>query len=211
MIYSFQSPDAIAGDVEQAALAAVVADRRTGPEPVSLPRHGRGSAGLVVSLTGTAEVESVAGLGQRARRVPAHCRRAWGGAADSHQRHHRAPQTAGDQDDVLERTVFSVTSGEEATADAPPEFAYWQFGGIGVCQLIAGIYHGRRVAMLERFTVDGWVDAVRRHRVARSGVQPAVIRMLLDADVPEGGSGLPGIPDQCLGAAGPRDPRRVRE
>ena len=36
---------------------------------------------------------------------------------------------------VLERTVFSVTSGEKAAPGAPPEFAYWQFGGIGVCQL----------------------------------------------------------------------------
>ena len=32
---------------------------------------------------------------------------------------------------------------------------------------------------IERFTVDGWVDAVRRHRVTRCAVQPAVIRMLL--------------------------------
>ena len=46
---------------------------------------------------------------------------------------------------VLERTVFSVTSGERAPPDAPPEFAYWQFGGIGVCQLVAGVYNGRRI------------------------------------------------------------------
>src|SRR6185369_16370991 len=69
---------------------------------------------------------------------------------------------------VLERTVFSVTSGEAAPPDAPPEFAYWQFGGIGVCQLIAGVYNGRRIAMLERFTVDSWVNAVKTHGIRRS-------------------------------------------
>ena len=104
---------------------------------------------------------------------------------------------------VLERTVFSVTAGEKASADAPPEFAYWQFGGIGVCQLIAGIYNCRRIAMLERFTVDGWVDAVKRHRVVRSGVQPAVIRMLLDADVPAGD--LASL-EFLISASGPLDP-----
>ncbi|MGZ8802894.1 MAG: class I adenylate-forming enzyme family protein, partial [Mycobacterium sp.] len=104
---------------------------------------------------------------------------------------------------VLERTVFSVTSGEAAPPDAPPEFAYWQFGGIGVCQLIAGVYNGRRIAMLERFTVGAWVDAIKRHRVARCGVQPAVIRMLLDAEVPK--TDLASL-EVLISASGPLDP-----
>ena len=104
---------------------------------------------------------------------------------------------------VLERTVFSVTSGEAAPPDAPPELAYWQFGGIGVCQLIAGIYNGRRIVMLERFTVDGWVRAVKTHRITRSGVQPAVIRMLLDADVAK--EDLASL-NFLISASGPLDP-----
>ncbi len=104
---------------------------------------------------------------------------------------------------VLERTVFSVTSGEAAPPEAPPEFSYWQFGGIGVCQLIAGAYNGRRIVILERFSIDGWVDAVKTHGIKRSGVQPAVIRMLLDADVPK--EDLASL-EFLISASGPLDP-----
>ena len=106
--------------------------------------------------------------------------------------------------------MFSVTSGENAPPDAPPEFAYWQFGGIGVCQLVAGVHNARRIVMLERFTVDGFVHAIKTHGIKRSGVQPAVIRMLLDADVPKEDLASLRFPDQRVGSAGPRDPRRVR-
>ena len=65
--------------------------------------------------------------------------------------------------------------------------------------------------MLERFTVDGWVNAVKTHGIKRSGVQPAVIRMLLDADVPKEDLASLEFPDQRIGSARPGDPRRVRE
>jgi acyl-coenzyme A synthetase/AMP-(fatty) acid ligase len=42
---------------------------------------------------------------------------------------------------------------------------------------------GRSFALLERFTVEGWVDAVRRHRPATASLVPAALRMVLEADV----------------------------
>jgi acyl-CoA synthetase (AMP-forming)/AMP-acid ligase II len=104
---------------------------------------------------------------------------------------------------VLERTVFSVTSGEKAPPGSPPEFAYWQFGGIGVCQLVAGVHNARRIVMLERFSVDGFVNAIKTHGIKRSGVQPAVVRMLLDAKVPK--EDLASL-DFLISASGPLDP-----
>ena len=72
-----------------------------------------------------------------------------------------------------------------------------------MCQLIAGVHNARRIVILERFTVDGWVNAVKTHHIPRSGVQPAVIRMLLDADVPkEDIASLQFI----ISASGPLDP-----
>ena len=202
MIYSFQSPEAIGRDVEKLALAGVVADREDWSAEVVLAARRAGSAGVAISLT-RPTVALVDGLGGR----------------DASQSHARAepgvalqiltsgttgpPKRQAIKAPVLERTVFSVTSGEAAAPDAPPEFAYWQFGGIGVCQLIAGVYNGRRIVMLERFTLEGWVDAIRRHRVARSGVQPAVIRMLLDADVPR--ADLASL-EFLISASGPLDP-----
>ena len=57
--------------------------------------------------------------------------------------------------------------------------------------------------MLERFTVDGFVHAVKTHRITRSGVQPAVFRMLLDADVPK--EDLASL-NFLISASGPLDP-----
>jgi acyl-coenzyme A synthetase/AMP-(fatty) acid ligase len=39
--------------------------------------------------------------------------------------------------------------------------------------------------MLDRFTVDGFVDAVERHRVKAVGAPPSALRMILDAKVPK--------------------------
>lgn len=42
---------------------------------------------------------------------------------------------------------------------------------------------GRSFCLLERFTVEGWIDAVRRHRPATVSLVPAALRMVLEADV----------------------------
>jgi acyl-coenzyme A synthetase/AMP-(fatty) acid ligase len=42
---------------------------------------------------------------------------------------------------------------------------------------------GRPFCLLERFRVDEWVDAVRRHRPQTVSLVPAALRMVLDADV----------------------------
>jgi acyl-coenzyme A synthetase/AMP-(fatty) acid ligase len=54
-------------------------------------------------------------------------------------------------------------------------------GGIYGC--IAALAAGRKIALLERFTVEGWVDAVRRHRPKVAPAVPSAVRMLLEADV----------------------------
>ncbi|HEX9834132.1 MAG TPA: AMP-binding protein, partial [Mycobacterium sp.] len=202
MIYSFQSPEASGRDIEKLALSAIVADREDWTGDVIAACTRAGCAGVAISLTDPTVVP-VKGLERR----------------DESRRHAAVepgvalqiltsgttgpPKRQAIMTPVLERTVFSVTSGETAPPDAPPELAYWQFGGIGVCQLIAGVYNGRRIVVLERFTVDGWVNAVKTHRIPRSGVQPAVVRMLLDADVAK--EDLASL-EFLISASGPLDP-----
>jgi acyl-CoA synthetase (AMP-forming)/AMP-acid ligase II len=202
MIYSFQSPDSIGRDVERLDLSAIVADREDWTDEVITAAKRAGSAGVAISIQ-PPHVDAVAGLGRR-----------------DHTRQHAVaepgvalailtsgttgpPKRQAIKTAVLERTVFSVTSGEAAAADAPPELAYWQFGGIGVCQLIAGVYNGRRIVILERFTVDAYVRAIKTYGITRSGVQPAVIRMLLDADVAKEDLGSLNF---LISASGPLDP-----
>jgi len=69
-------------------------------------------------------------------------------------------------------------------------------GGVGVGSTpivhIGGMWHvlqslvqARRMVLFERFTVDGWREAIRRHRPRLAGLPPAAIRAVLEADVPK--------------------------
>jgi acyl-CoA synthetase (AMP-forming)/AMP-acid ligase II len=53
----------------------------------------------------------------------------------------------------------------------------------GLFRVLQCVSDGRAFALLERFTVDAWVDAVRRHRPATASLVPAALRMVLEADI----------------------------
>ncbi len=54
-------------------------------------------------------------------------------------------------------------------------------GGIYGC--IGALAAGRKIALIEKFSVDAWVEAVRRNRPAVAPAVPSAVRMLLEADV----------------------------
>jgi long-chain acyl-CoA synthetase len=53
----------------------------------------------------------------------------------------------------------------------------------GLFRVLQCVADGRSFSFLERFTVEGWVDAVRRHRPATASLVPAAMRMVLEADL----------------------------
>ena len=53
----------------------------------------------------------------------------------------------------------------------------------GLFRVLQCVNDGRSFALLERFTVDGWYDAVRRHRPRTASLVPAALRMVLEADL----------------------------
>jgi acyl-CoA synthetase (AMP-forming)/AMP-acid ligase II len=55
----------------------------------------------------------------------------------------------------------------------------------GLRALITSLVAGRRIALLERFTVDGWAAAVREFRPRAISLVPAALAMVLDADLPQ--------------------------
>ena len=54
-------------------------------------------------------------------------------------------------------------------------------GGIYGC--IGALMAGRRIVLIEKFSVAAWVDAVRRNRPKVAPAVPSAVRMLLEADV----------------------------
>mgnify|MGYP000379054313 CR=1 FL=1 len=101
--------------------------------------------------------------------------------------------------------IFLVLNGIQITVvTAILLVMYWPLGGIGgVCQLITGAYIGKRIALLEKFSVAEWVRVVKTYGIRRSGLQPAAVRMLLDADLPP--EDLASL-DFVMSASGPLDP-----
>jgi acyl-coenzyme A synthetase/AMP-(fatty) acid ligase len=53
----------------------------------------------------------------------------------------------------------------------------------GLFRVLQCVSDGRSFCLLERFTVEGWADAVRRHRPATASLVPAALRMVLEADL----------------------------
>lgn len=56
----------------------------------------------------------------------------------------------------------------------------------GVTAVMNNILAGRRICLLEKFTVEGFRDAVVRHRPKVAGAPPSALRMIMDADIPPG-------------------------
>jgi acyl-CoA synthetase (AMP-forming)/AMP-acid ligase II len=53
----------------------------------------------------------------------------------------------------------------------------------GVYRVLQAVLDGCRMALLERFTVEGWAECVRRHRPVRASLVPSAVRMVLDAEL----------------------------
>ena len=84
---------------------------------------------------------------------------------------------------LLERAVMSAP-GAEADQAPPVQINIWPLGGVGgVCLLTGAAVNNTPLVLMERFTVDGLVDALRRHRPDTLGLNPTAIAMIMDADV----------------------------
>lgn len=53
----------------------------------------------------------------------------------------------------------------------------------GLFRILQCVNDGRSFSLLERFTVDAWIDAVRRHRPKTVSLVPTALRMVLEADL----------------------------
>jgi len=179
MIYSYQSPQSIARDIGALRVPAVVLDRDDWTEAVAQAVSRTGAAAVVVSLGGvelTATRTRVDGVEPDPALALTGMHILTSGTTGP-------PKRIPVKTHVLHHTVLSMTVGQNPSAADPPELVYWPFGSIGVCQLLTGPYIGKRTVLLEKFTVDDWVRAVKTYKIRRNGVQPAILRMLLDADV----------------------------
>jgi acyl-coenzyme A synthetase/AMP-(fatty) acid ligase len=86
----------------------------------------------------------------------------------------------------------------------PPALLYFPLGNItGIYSSIPPLMKGQRAVLLDRFALEQWHDYVVRYRPTTSGIPPAAMRALLDADIPA--ADLASLKSMGSGAA-PLDP-----
>jgi long-chain acyl-CoA synthetase len=74
---------------------------------------------------------------------------------------------------------------------AGPDIIVFPMGNIsGLYFLLPALAAAHRVVLMERFTVDGWLTAVRSSGAAYSAVPPAAIKRLLEARIAPDGLGV---------------------
>jgi long-chain acyl-CoA synthetase len=117
---------------------------------------------------------------------------------------------------AFERSMISAMSYEKGRKpDDPPQLR----SGIqlltnpmthigGMWHALSTILGGRRICMVEKFSVGAWRSAVVRHRPKIAGAVPAGLRMILDANLPK--EDLASLVALRSGAA-PLDPSVVDE
>jgi acyl-coenzyme A synthetase/AMP-(fatty) acid ligase len=204
MIYSYQSDTAIAQDIRGLGLPAVIADRRDCGSALLDAAEATGSAVIALSP----ERPGAAALGMRSMDlIPTRTQRTEPGLEILTSGTTGPPKRFPIATAVLAHNVASMTLGQTVSPNDPPALVFWPFGSVGVCQLLAAAYSGQRIVLLEKFTVNAWVAAVKRHRVTWSGVQPTVVRMLLEANVPK--EDLESL-DYLPGGSGPLEPELQR-
>jgi long-chain acyl-CoA synthetase len=79
----------------------------------------------------------------------------------------------------------AASAGGAGAAEPPPFLLFMPLGNIsGVYTTIPVLLKGQRAVLLERFTVRDWHRHVLRYRPQISGLPPAGVQMVLDADIP---------------------------
>lgn len=180
-VYPFLPATAISDNVESLGAAAILADEQDWP----MFRDAAGQAGCAgLALRGIDnEPALVSGL-ETCTRTSFDDTLADGGievlSSGTTGTPKRIPMALG----LLERAVMSAPGAESGKAP-PVQINIWPLGGVGgVCLLTGAAVNNTPLVLMERFTVDGLVDALQRHRPDMLGLNPTAIAMLMDADVP---------------------------
>ncbi len=79
------------------------------------------------------------------------------------------------------RAVYAASGSD---TDAPAIMIHPLGNVSGLSYAVTPLAFRRRVALLEKFELDAWLEAVKRYRPRRGALPPAAIRMVLDAKAP---------------------------
>lgn len=202
MVYAFQSPAGILRDIQRLAAPLVIAeDVEFAPEVVA-GLAAAGYAGIAVSgldARAVSGAESIAAEAVFSPAVPERVEILTSGTTGP-------PKQFPVEFAMIEKLLGGGTGASEmaTAADQPPGLLYMPIGNIsGIYSTIPTILKGNRAVLLDRFRIDDWRDYLARHQPKVTGLPPAGVQMVLDADIPK--EELAGLMAIGTGAA-PLDP-----
>ncbi|MFT3754470.1 MAG: fatty acid--CoA ligase family protein [Pseudoxanthomonas sp.] len=186
MIYAYQAPTALAEDLRKSGAQAVIADA----EDWSVEVRGeiRDADLLGLSLAG--------GSGSPVQTVNATTSAVMTDSIDEVAIEMLTSGTTGAPKRIPIRWSTINAAAEDligtdpdrsAGVCAPPDVLPFPIGNIsGLYYLIPAVGMGRRLVLLERFKLEHWLDAVRKHGSTYAAVPPAAISMLMDTGLQAG-------------------------
>jgi long-chain acyl-CoA synthetase len=175
MLYAFQSPAAITRDLERRRPAAVVLHAEDLDETLRSALQVQGIAGIALDGMQVRVASSATAPRGTLRSASPHIEILTSGTTG-------APKPfAVSYELVLKHHVGALAD----LSQEVPALLYFPLGNItGIYSTIPPLLKNQRVMLLDRFTVAGWHDYVRRFRPQATGLPPAGLQMVLDADIP---------------------------
>jgi long-chain acyl-CoA synthetase len=196
MIYSAQSAEAIANDVRKLRLPAVIADTEDWTAEVAAAARATGTLGFAlmhderaVLAVPTAGVLAASALDPGTQGAQTQSAADPGVAMELLSSGTTGPP---------KRVPLRLSTFEQAISDSAatyasggdirhaPSIVFHPLGNVaGVTFVIPFLIGAHPIVLLERFNLTSWLDAVRRHRPSRASLPPAILRTLLDGNIPK--------------------------
>jgi len=176
MVYSHQADALIAANVRKLNLAVVIAEERDWSDELRSCFDGdRLGISLPAGLGSPVVVKAAERLLENCRTHPEVVVEVLTSGTTG------APKNISLSLKALSRGIGSLVQGVEAAGESHVEVIYVPLASIGGILLTLGYAAGgSRFCLLERFKVEQWADAIRRHRTVTAGVTAPVIRAILE-------------------------------
>jgi long-chain acyl-CoA synthetase len=187
----FQPPEGLQQDLRALALDAVIGDSRDLPAGAQQVALEAGTVGLALVQGALCPIEMV---GAARRPGVAKSREEFAGIAleiltsGTTGKPKRIRISYATMADSIVDGATSAGKGSKAelTLKGTPTVMFAPLMHVsGMFGALLSIFEGRPIVLLEKFAVDGWVSAIKRHKARFSSLPPTPMRMVLDAKVPK--------------------------